>query len=174
MDTSPPRRRPGTPHAGRRARLREAAEALQRIFQHIEQYSRRSLRDHGVTGPQAWALQVLLRKPDLPVGDLAQEMYLHISSASSLADLLEGRGLVVRRRDAADRRQVHLHLTATGVHLARRLRPPPRSRIPRALSSLPDPELRSFLRSLAGLSRAMGVGADPAVRRGRGSRREAE
>ena len=53
---------PGTPHidagpSGHKELLSETVEMLHRVFQAVDLFSRQTLRDFGVSGPQIWALR---------------------------------------------------------------------------------------------------------------------
>src|SRR5918998_4998879 len=66
-----------------------------------------------LTMPQLRALGLLGRAPQR-MGDLAAYLGISLSSATSLVERLEGKGLVERTHDPVDRRVVHCHLTADG------------------------------------------------------------
>jgi DNA-binding MarR family transcriptional regulator len=71
--------------------------------------------------------QVLLAVKGYPdgrtptIGDLAERLQLRHHSVVELVDRLEDRGLVQRRRDEIDRRQVFLDLTSEGEAMLRGL-----------------------------------------------------
>ena len=55
------------------------------------------------------------RKGEMTMGELAENLLLSVSSATVLADKLEEKGLVVRRRSLDDRRVVRVGLTGEGA-----------------------------------------------------------
>jgi len=134
--------------AGRGGLVREIVGDLHGMFQAIERYSKRSLRECGLTGPQIWALRVLREAGSLTVGGLAARMYMHISSASNLLNRIEAKRFIVRRRDDADQRIVRLAITPAGRRVASRRPAPPRSRLPQALKRMPTRELREMHRAV--------------------------
>jgi len=89
----------------------------------------RSLRDpvaaacagRHLSAPQVHTLLALGQDGALPMGDLARRAGVTEKTATGLVDRLERDGLVQRARDEADRRVVHVRLTAAGATLARRL-----------------------------------------------------
>lgn len=81
------------------------------------------LRPAGLTAAQYTALTVLGEGSDLTSAQLARECFVTSQSMADMIAALEDRGLVVRRRDAADRRRLVLALTASGRRLLTRLRP---------------------------------------------------
>lgn len=55
------------------------------------------------------------RKGELTMGELADNLLLSVSGATVIADKLEEKGLVVRRRSLDDRRVVRVGLTGEGA-----------------------------------------------------------
>jgi len=87
---------------------------LRRIFQAINEYSRSSERETGLTGPQLWALKILANAAPMRVSDLARRMYLRPATVVGILDRLEAKGLVTRNRSKEDRRAVDLELSDLG------------------------------------------------------------
>jgi len=82
---------------------------------------------HEVSLSQAFALHELDAETPLSQRDLAERLRLEKSSVSRLAAEMERKGLLIRERDPADRRQYRLRLTdrGRGVHarMARNMHP---------------------------------------------------
>lgn len=76
----------------------------------------------GLTESDVLALALLVRHDRIPVGELAGRLGLTRGSASLLVTRLEQAGLMVRVREAADRRVVHIHATEAGVAAVGRVR----------------------------------------------------
>ena len=73
---------------------------------------------------QMWRVLAALREKDgRRMGDLSGTTSIEVSTLTRLVDNMEARGLVARRRDAADTRAVLLHVTAAGRRLTRRILP---------------------------------------------------
>jgi DNA-binding MarR family transcriptional regulator len=115
-------------------RFRVLIRTAQRHSQWIE-------RQSGITGAQLWALQELLDKPGLRVGELANLMALHQSTASNMIDKLESTGFVRKERTTVDQRVVRLYLTDSGADLLGNAPSPARGVLPEALRLLPPDEL---------------------------------
>jgi MarR family 2-MHQ and catechol resistance regulon transcriptional repressor len=77
----------------------------------------RSIEDLGMCASDFGALEILLHKGPLPVNELGRKLLLTSGSITTAVDRLEGRGLVGRRFDPADRRARVVHLTPTGRRL---------------------------------------------------------
>lgn len=79
----------------------------------------RRARAHGMTRAQWIILSRLERRPGLSQRELAEILEVEPITVARLVDRLEGRGMVERRPDAADRRVWRLHLLpAAGPVLA--------------------------------------------------------
>jgi DNA-binding MarR family transcriptional regulator len=143
--------------SARRAAIAGIAGDLRRIFKAIHEYSKRSLKEFGVTGPQLWALHLLGASNPLSVGDLADRMYLHISTVSGVADRLEERGLVRRIRGTLDRRVVQTRLTSKGRALLRRAPQPAQGKLLHGLEHLAPREAKRLRESLHRLVQLMEV-----------------
>ena len=75
------------------------------------------LRPAGLTALQYTALTVLERHPDLSAAQLARNSFVTNQSMADMITALEGRGLIERHRDQADRRRLVVALTAAGRRL---------------------------------------------------------
>lgn len=115
-------------------RFRVLIRTAQRHSQWIE-------RQSGVTGAQLWALQELKELPGLRVGELANRMALHQSTASNMIDRLETAELIRKERTSADQRVVRLYLTEQGEALLARAPSPARGVLPEALRLLDEDSL---------------------------------
>jgi DNA-binding MarR family transcriptional regulator len=134
---------------------------LHQIFQAVDLFSRQTLRDFGVTGPQIWALRTIDDGDVVSMGDLAQRMHLHMSTISGIIDRLESSRLVTRERSAADARVMDVRLTARGRALLAKAPEPPRSKAARGLQRLSPKELDRVHSALLLIARAMDVEFTP-------------
>lgn len=71
---------------------------------------------------QTGVLHLIARRPGQSQQALADQLGVAASRVVALVDGLEGRGLLVRRRSATDRRNYELHLTDDGNRLLTSLR----------------------------------------------------
>ncbi|MBC9072096.1 winged helix-turn-helix transcriptional regulator [Thauera sp. CAU 1555] len=125
-------------------RFRVLIRTAQRHSQWIE-------RQSGVTGAQLWAMQELVEVPGLRVGELANRMALHQSTASNMVDRLETAGFIRKERTSADQRVVRLYLTDKGSELLARAPSPARGVLPEALRKLDEESLQRLQNELDGL-----------------------
>ena len=128
---------------------------LRRIVKALHSYSREVERRFGLTGPQLWALKTLLRGEGMTIGQLAEALAVHQTSASLLLQRLVKRGLVQRSRNQHDRRSVELRLTARGRRVAAKAPEAAQGRLLHALSAAPAAEVRRLRRSVDRLVEAM-------------------
>src|ERR1700748_765725 len=75
------------------------------------------LRPAGLTALQYTALTVLERHPDMSAAQLARNSVVTAQSMADMITALEGRGLIERHRDQADRRRLVVALTSAGREL---------------------------------------------------------
>lgn len=105
----------------------ERAEAvlvsLRQIIRATDLHSRRLSMVSGLTTAQIVALQAIRDLGEVTSGKLASQMSLSLSTATTILDRLERRGLIERYRSNADRRVVHARLTGEGRKVLRRAPP---------------------------------------------------
>ena len=148
----------------RKEQIAEIVQGLHRLFKTVDTFSRRMLVDFGVTGPQIWALRTIAGEGSLTIGELADRMYLHMSTVSGIIDRLEERDLVTRERTDEDRRVVRLRVTRQGQAILQRAPEPPRSLIAPGLQRMGDRDLalmRIAVRHLARIMRAENGASSP-------------
>jgi len=153
---------PGRPVPGLE---RAVVEALRRISRAMERHSHALEHQVGLTVPQLAVLRQLEAAEPLSIGDLTRSVHLSQATVTGILDRLERRGLVRRRRDARDRRKVHVRLTEAGAEAVRRAPPLLHERFLAALGRLPDWEQMQILASLrrvVALMESAGTAARPA------------
>lgn len=106
------------------------------------------LRPANVTVLQYTALTVLERRSGLRTAELASNAFVTDQSAADMVSVLEGRGLVQRTADPADRRRRVLGLTDDGRSLLARLREQVSAVEERMLSPLAADEAQHLRRYL--------------------------
>jgi len=112
--------------------LRRFRTVFNAVKTHFQQVQRRA----GIGGAQLWALSVIEGQPDIGVGELAQAMDIHQSTASNLLKALLNAKLVSTNRDGADRRSVRLRIAAAGTRVLRKAPGPFAGVLPDALAQL--------------------------------------
>ena len=97
-----------------------AATSLMRAQQLVLAAVEDELRPFGLTFASYEALMLLSfsRRGQLPLGKMSERLMVHPASITNTVDRLEERGLVERRRDAADGRRVLAAITEAGRAIA--------------------------------------------------------
>ena len=97
--------------------IAETIDNLRRVFQVIQEYSKKVEHSTGLTGPQLWAIKTLAESAPMMVSELARHMYLHPATVVGVLTRLESHGLIKRTRSKEDRRIVWVELTPKGKNL---------------------------------------------------------
>ncbi|MFD2926154.1 MarR family winged helix-turn-helix transcriptional regulator [Halobacillus naozhouensis] len=97
--------------------IADVEKELRYISGIIKQQGREILNHYPITTPQFVALQWLLDKGDLTIGELSTHLHLACSTTTDLVDRLEKNELVERIRDSKDRRIVRTHLLEKGTQI---------------------------------------------------------
>ncbi|TQV77893.1 MarR family winged helix-turn-helix transcriptional regulator [Denitrobaculum tricleocarpae] len=95
--------------------LYSANHAMNRVYKPL-------LDELGVTYPQYIALSALWERDGQTVGEICEKLFLESSTVTPLLKRLETMGLLARRRDATDERQVRVSLTPEGRRLKSKAR----------------------------------------------------
>jgi MarR family transcriptional regulator, organic hydroperoxide resistance regulator len=97
--------------------IADTIDNLRRVFQVIQEYSKKVEHSTGLTSPQLWAIKVLAKAAPVTVSELARRMYLHPTTVGGVLTRLESHGLIRRTRSKEDRRVVRVELTSKGKKL---------------------------------------------------------
>jgi DNA-binding MarR family transcriptional regulator len=95
----------------------------------------------------------ILEDGPLPMSRLADALDVSVASATGIVDRMEGRKLVERLSDPADRRVVLVHATRRGTAVFGALTRERRARLRPILERMSDDELASFLTGLRAMRR---------------------
>jgi DNA-binding MarR family transcriptional regulator len=112
--------------------------------------------DDQVTPQQLRVLVAVATHRRANASTVSDALDLHPSSATRLCDRLVGAGLLDRRSDPGDRRQVALRLTESGLRLLDVVMEHRRSRLTEVLRGLTEDERRDLERCLTLFSDAVG------------------
>lgn len=158
------------PAAGGRTECEdEILRSLRRVIRAVDLYSRRLIAEYGLSGPQLQCLRQLQAQGPLPTGELAQAMSLSPATVCGILDRLEARGLVVRERQAHDKRRVVVRLSVDGQTVVERAPPSLQDSFLlklRALSRSEQTELQQSLQKLVAMMAAAELDAAPLLTSG--------
>lgn len=138
--------------------LEEFVNDIQKLFPRIMRYleaeASRELIGLEVTPSQMNALVVLYGPPNLPMGELAEQLGLTESAATRLVDRLLRMNLVRRERDEADRRVVRVRLSSYGRQLAELVFARRQEQFTRFAGYMTDADRRHLIAGLSSLLNA--------------------
>lgn len=97
--------------------IADIIDNVRRIFQILNEQSKKIERETGLTGPQLWTIKAIDESSPVRVLDLARRIYLHPATVVGILDRLETRGYLLRKRSEEDRRVVWVELTEKGKDL---------------------------------------------------------
>lgn len=120
----------------------EILQKFRVIVRAAQKYSQKVEKMLGVSGAQLWIMKEIDRKPGLRVGEIAQLLAIHQTTASNLLDVLEKKNMVCKTRWPADQRIVNLSLTQQGKALLLKAPELTRGLLPEALSQMNSEDLR--------------------------------
>lgn len=137
--------------------MSDIIDNIRRVFQAVNEYSKKAEKRTGLTGPQLWAMKILADTAPIKVSQLAKSMYLHPATVVGILDRLEGKGLVARTRSKRDRRVVEVDLTKQGREILDRAPEVAQGLLVAGLDPLPESDLACIAEGLVHLVRILGV-----------------
>lgn len=140
----------------------EAVMAAARVLVAVSARSAAGIDDR-VTLPQLRLLVMISRSPAMNLGAVAQGLGVHPSNATRLVERLVVAGLVDRRDDPADRRNLVLDLTADGRDLLDQVMEHRRTAIREILGRMPAGRRRALMPVMRAFADAGGETPDDAV-----------
>ncbi|NJD90864.1 MAG: MarR family transcriptional regulator [Geobacter sp.] len=140
---------------GNKFMVAEIMDNIRRVFQVVNEQSKKVEKETGLTGPQVWAIKVIAAEGTIRISDLAGRMYLHPTTVVGIIDRLEKRSLVNRVRSREDRRVVDVTLTPEGLQLVANSPEVASNKITQGLKSLNTPELTIIYHGLDKLTRIL-------------------
>lgn len=123
-------------------------QSIRRIMRAVDIHSRKLRSQCELTTPQLICLGTISEYGPLTVKDIAQRVFLSPSTVVGILDRLEGRGLIMRRRDTDDRRIVNSEATPAGIKIARSAPSALQDSLHEALRNLPTLEQATIALSL--------------------------
>ena len=130
---------------------------LRRVYQVINEQSKKAKKQTGITGPQLWAIKMIAEFSPIQVSALDHKMYLHPATVVGILNRLEEQGLVLRMRTREDRRVVDVDLTPEGQALVARAPEVAQGLLAAGLEVLPAARLLDIASSLDQLVQILGA-----------------
>lgn len=137
--------------------IADAIDNLRRVFQVVQEYSKKVEHTTGLTSPQLWAIKVLAEAAPMMVSELAGRMYLHPATVVGVLTRLETHGLIKKTRSQEDRRIVWVELTAKGKSLVASAPEVAQGLLVVGLEKIPLKGLKEINKGLKQLATILGV-----------------
>jgi DNA-binding MarR family transcriptional regulator len=135
----------GQPDAGGDETLSEVFWSVARQLRHTSQ---EILAPWDITPSQLRALRVLMRRGEMRLSELSDQLRIAARSATEVVDGLEARALVERRPDADDRRATLVALTEEGLSVLDAIRAARGTETERAFGRLSQADRADLVRIL--------------------------
>jgi len=135
----------------------EIIDDVRRVFQVVNEQSKKAKRKTGLTGPQLWTIKTIAELSPVRVSDLARRMHLHPATVVGILNRLELQGLIKRIRTTKDRRVVHVELTDAGNALVIKAPQVAQGLLVAGLEELPLEKLQGIASSLQELVNILGA-----------------
>jgi DNA-binding MarR family transcriptional regulator len=153
----------GSPPDDERRDLR-ILNAIRQIIRAADVDSRKLAAEHDITSPQLMCLMAVVERGTTTATEISMRIHLSESTLVGVLERLEGKGLVHRVRDLADRRIVRISATEEGRRLALKTPYPLQFSLNRALRQLSARErdqIADWMERLVDLMGAREISAGP-------------
>lgn len=128
--------------------IADVEKELRYISGIIKQRGRVILNHYSITAPQFVALQWLMEKGDLTIGELSNHIHLACSTTTDLVDRMEKNELVERVRDPKDRRVVRIHVLSKGQKIIHEVIEKRQNYLENVLRNVPEEDVETLNRLL--------------------------
>jgi DNA-binding MarR family transcriptional regulator len=135
----------------------EIIDNLRRVFQVVNEQSKKAEHETGLTGPQLWAIKTIAQEAPIMVSEIARRMYLHPATVVGILNRLEKQGLVIRIRSTRDRRVVRVELTGQGRALVKKAPEVAQGLLVSGLEKLRPSKLKSIAQALDEMAELLGA-----------------
>jgi DNA-binding MarR family transcriptional regulator len=134
---------------------------LRRVFQVLDEQSKKVERETGLTSPQFWTLKIINESSPVNFSDLANKLYLHYTTVIGIIDHLEKQDLVKRQSSKDDYRVFLIELTAKGNDLVKSTPEVVQGLLVSGLEKIAASNLMEIYRSMNHLVKIFGVEKTP-------------
>ena len=114
----------------------------------IKQRGRVILNHYPITAPQFVALQWLLEKGEMTIGELSNCIHLACSTTTDLVDRMEKNELLERVRDSKDRRVVRIQVLDKGKQIIHEVIEKRQQYLEEVLEGIPEEDVQTLNRLL--------------------------
>jgi len=104
-----------------------------------------------------YILKMLRRNDGMRISDIAEEMKIKVFTATRLADQLEKRELIKRKRDSVDKRNILVTITAKGTRMVKKIENHAISLIFGNMSSYSEDDIHIIFNTIRNIDHILGV-----------------
>jgi DNA-binding MarR family transcriptional regulator len=104
-----------------------------------------------------YILKMLRRNDGMRISDIAEEMKIKVFTATRLADQLEKRELIKRKRDSVDKRNILVTITAKGKRIVKKIEDHAINLIFGNMGSYSEDEIHVIFNTIKNLDHILGV-----------------
>ncbi len=133
----------------------QALYSLRQLFAASRRQTSQVRRATGFGPVVLWAISEICSGPGLRVGELANRLRIHPSTASNLCRQMREAGLILQKEATRDRRVTGLYPTARGRALIQKTPGAGRSLLAEGILGMTDSEARLLVNALAPLHRQL-------------------
>jgi DNA-binding MarR family transcriptional regulator len=121
------------------------------VFNAVRTHFREIEKQVGLGGAQVWALSLIHQNPGIAIGNIADHMDIHQSTASNLIKVLVRKELIAMEKAPDDRRSVQLKILPAGRKILSKVSGPFEGVLPVALGNLNSKTLERLDQDLGAL-----------------------
>lgn len=132
-------------------------EILFHALRTIYLFERSEVETFGLDYQQMYLLKILKRRSPLRVSEISQELRIPAFAGTRLVRQLEADGLVEKKRDSRDRRNIYVGMTPTGFETVGRIESHIRGLLIERLSRYPEEQLKVMINVIRDLDMILGV-----------------
>ncbi len=129
--------------------------SLRRIIRAVDIYSRKFLKDVGLTTPQFIILRCIVDNPEISVSALARKVALSQATVTPIIERLIKVGFIIKQKNTTDRRKTVVLATASGKETIQNSPPPLQETFLDELYKLAEWERFALLASLQRVAHMM-------------------
>lgn len=129
-------------------KVADVEKELRYIAGIIKQRGRVILNHYPITAPQFVALQWLMDKGEMTIGELSNSIHLACSTTTDLVDRMEKNELVERVRDPKDRRVVRIQVLERGEQIIHEVIEKRQEYLQNVLKDVPEEDVNTLNRLL--------------------------
>ncbi len=127
----------------------------------VYQFQNGKVRLFGLNYEDIYLLQYLRTRSEVRIGGIAAELNIPVSTATRLLDRLQKKGLIQRKKDTRDRRNILISLKPMGAGIVKEVEDHTYELVTRNLRGYGADDVQSFIHTARHLRRILYTGDNP-------------